>query len=117
VDDAKAKFVDCIPVRDEVSRLKAAISRNLSLKELLCECGWSVTHFRGCLESFQILASQHPEVMSVLKGKAFLRLFPTILNIQCQDPNPLICYRLIGRTLIFGHETGVTMDGHVVLNR
>lgn len=67
-EEARAKLVNCHPVREEVVRLKNAISKSLDLKDVLSECEWSVTHFRGCLESFQTLVSQHTDVMKVLKG-------------------------------------------------
>jgi len=55
---------------------------------VIWDCGWGTRHCRGCLQSFQALASHHPESMEVLRG----------------------------RTVIFGRDTGVSLDGHIILN-
>ncbi|CAG7706155.1 unnamed protein product [Allacma fusca] len=88
VEDAKTKLHECWPIRDEIIRLRKHLCESLKLKDIIWDCGWGTRHFRGCLESLKALSLQHPETMEILKGK----------------------------TLIFGRETGVSLDGHVILN-
>lgn len=80
--------MSCEPVRNEIERLKKELCENLKLKGIKWDCGWNISHFRGSLESFQALIKHHPEVGGSLKGK----------------------------TLIFGTDTGVNLDGDVMLN-
>lgn len=68
VEDAAKKQAACYPLQEEVKRLQMELAQNLGLKEIIWDCGWNVTHFRGCLQSFQALARDHPEQMKVLKG-------------------------------------------------
>ena len=81
--EAEERSRACQPVRDEISRLQEELCRILNLKDLLWICGWGTSHFRGCLHSLQTLATHHPKEMSALKG----------------------------RTLIFGNESGVSLQG------
>ncbi|KAJ3654985.1 hypothetical protein Zmor_014134 [Zophobas morio] len=76
------------PLREEVDRLRLKISEQWKLTDIRWDCGWNVTHFRGCLQSFMALAEQHPEVIHSLKG----------------------------RTLVFAPFTGISLDGHIMLN-
>ncbi|XP_046450179.1 T-cell activation inhibitor, mitochondrial-like, partial [Daphnia pulex] len=86
--DAEERSKACQPVRDEIFRLQEKLCKKLQLKGLLWACGWGTSHFRGCLQSFQSLITHHPEEMSILAG----------------------------RTVIFGNESGVSLQGHIVLN-
>ncbi|XP_024086015.1 T-cell activation inhibitor, mitochondrial isoform X2 [Cimex lectularius] len=88
VDSAKEKLARCKPVREDVQRLQDSLCSDFGIKEVRWECGWNITHFRGCLQSFQTLAEHHMDAMSVLKG----------------------------RTLVFGNDTGLSLEGHVLLN-
>lgn len=85
---AQEKLKASQPIRDEINKLRKQIKTSLELKNLFWKCGWGVSHFRGCLLSFKSLSIQHPDDMKVLKG----------------------------RTLVFGLETGVSLDGHVILS-
>ncbi|XP_044266173.1 T-cell activation inhibitor, mitochondrial [Tribolium madens] len=76
------------PLREEVDRLRKKIAQQWKLTDVRWDCGWNVTHFRGCLQSFMSLAEQHPEVMHVLKD----------------------------RTLVFAPFTGISLEGHIMLN-
>ncbi|RZC31974.1 T-cell activation inhibitor, mitochondrial, partial [Asbolus verrucosus] len=76
------------PLREEVDRLRKAIAKEWKLTDVRWDCGWNATHFRGCLQSFMSLAEQHPEVMHILKG----------------------------RTLVFAPFTGISLEGHIMLN-
>lgn len=69
INDAAEKQAACFPVQEEVKRLRVELAQNLGIQEIIWDCGWNVTHFRGCLQSFQVLATDHPELMQVLKGK------------------------------------------------
>ncbi|XP_071447714.1 T-cell activation inhibitor, mitochondrial [Hetaerina americana] len=86
--DARKKAEALAPVREEVSRLQENLKSSLQLLDVRWDCGWNISHFRGCLQSFAALARQHSDAMDALKG----------------------------RILVFGSETGVTLDGHVMLN-
>lgn len=88
IDDAAEKQAACLPVQEEVERLQLELAKNLSLKKVIWDCGWNITHFRGCLQSFQALARDHPELVPVLKG----------------------------RTLVFGNDTGVSWKGDILLS-
>ncbi|PNF42938.1 hypothetical protein B7P43_G11838 [Cryptotermes secundus] len=88
VSEALRKLAACQPVREEIVRLQKGLCDTLGVQSVVWDCGWNVTHFRGCLLSFQALARHHPNIMHTLKG----------------------------RKLIFGNDTGVSLDGHVMLN-
>ena len=84
--DAEDRAKACQPVRDEISRLQEELCKSLDLENLQFSCGWGASHFRGCLHSLQTLATHHPEEMSALQG----------------------------RTLIFGSESGVSLQGKIL---
>ncbi|XP_046387151.1 T-cell activation inhibitor, mitochondrial [Ischnura elegans] len=86
--DARKKAEALAPVKEEVSRLQENLKSSLQLLDVRWDCGWNISHFRGCLQSFGALARQHVDAMDALRG----------------------------RILVFGSETGVTLDGHVMLN-
>lgn len=88
IKDAADKQAACYPLQEEVKRLQMELAQNLGLKEIIWDCGWNITHFRGCLQSFQALTRDHPEQMQVLKG----------------------------RTLVFGSDTGVSWKGNILLS-
>jgi len=85
---ARMKFESSSPIRVEVDRLRESLCKTLELNKIGWDCGWGTTHFRGVLESFQSLYAHHPETLKILKDK----------------------------TVIFGRETGVTLNGDVILN-
>lgn len=76
------------PVREETQRLRLRLIQLLQLQDICWDSDWSMTHFRGCLQSFLSLYQQHTDAMRVLRG----------------------------RKLVFGNTTGVNLDGHVVLS-
>lgn len=82
--DAQERSKACQPIRDEISRLQEELCKKLNLKDLVWACGWGTSHFRGCLQSFQSLVTHHPEEMEILAGK----------------------------TVIFGSESGVSLQGN-----
>ncbi|KAJ8672504.1 hypothetical protein QAD02_003763 [Eretmocerus hayati] len=88
VNDAHIKFEACKPVRSEVQKLESILCKDLGLKHIIWDCGWNITHYRGCLLAFQALAQQHPEPMEVLRD----------------------------RTLVFANDTGIGVEGNVMLN-
>ncbi|KDR15586.1 T-cell activation inhibitor, mitochondrial isoform X1 [Zootermopsis nevadensis] len=88
VSEALKKLAACQPVREEIVRLQNILCDTFGVESVVWDCGWNVTHFRGCLLSFQALARHHPDVMHTLQG----------------------------RKLIFANDTGVNLDGHVMLN-
>ncbi|XP_044752286.1 T-cell activation inhibitor, mitochondrial [Coccinella septempunctata] len=76
------------PLTEEVRRLQENIRDKWDLLDIRWNCGWNETHYRGCLQSFMALAGQHPEAMHQLKGKV----------------------------LVFAPFTGISLDGHIMLN-
>ena len=81
--EAKIRSKLCWPVREEISRLQNKLCKELELKDLIWDCGWGTSHFRGCLQSFQTLVTHHSNEMKTLRG----------------------------RTVIFGSESGVSLQG------
>lgn len=88
VAKAQSKLRACQPVREEIERLKKELKQTLNLNGIIWNCGWGITHFRGCLQSFRGLTVQHPRDMSPLRG----------------------------RTIVFGGQTGVSFEGHIILS-
>lgn len=88
ISKSQERLKKCEPVKEEITRLRSEISAGLGIAKLILDCGWNIRHYRGCLASFQNLAHHHPKEMKVLKG----------------------------RTLVFGSHTGISFDGHVLLN-
>ncbi|XP_015606469.1 T-cell activation inhibitor, mitochondrial isoform X2 [Cephus cinctus] len=88
VNEAHIKLEACRPVREEVKKLEEELCAALGLKSIIWDCGWNITHYRGCLLAFQALAKHHPEPMVVLKD----------------------------RTLVFANDTGINLEGNVMLN-
>ncbi|XP_034934667.1 T-cell activation inhibitor, mitochondrial isoform X2 [Chelonus insularis] len=88
VNEAHVKLEACKPVREEVEKLEKILCEDLGLKNIIWDCGWNVAHYRGCLLAFQALARHHPDQMKVLKN----------------------------RTLVFANDTGISLEGSVILN-
>ncbi|GFG40312.1 hypothetical protein Cfor_04515 [Coptotermes formosanus] len=68
VSEALKKLAACQPVREELVRLQKVLCDTLGIESVVWDCGWNVTHFRGCLQSFQALAHHHPDLMHTLRG-------------------------------------------------
>ncbi|XP_058790990.1 T-cell activation inhibitor, mitochondrial-like isoform X2 [Phymastichus coffea] len=88
VNDAHIKFEACRPIRSEVQKLESMLCKDLGLKYIIWDCGWNITHYRGCLLAFKALSQHHPEPMKVLND----------------------------RTLVFANDTGISVEGNVMLN-
>ncbi|KAK9888864.1 hypothetical protein WA026_001084 [Henosepilachna vigintioctopunctata] len=88
IEKAKLLREKSRPLTEEVRKLQEIISNEFQLLDIRWNCGWNETHYRGCLMSFISLAEQHPEPMKVLKGKV----------------------------LVFAPFTGISLDGHIMLN-
>jgi hypothetical protein len=69
VSEALKKLAACQPVREEIVRLQKGLCDTLGVQSVVWDCGWNVTHFRGCLLSFQALARHHPNIMHTLQGE------------------------------------------------
>jgi hypothetical protein len=68
VSEALKKLAACQPVREEIVRLQKGLRDTLGIKSVVWDCVWNVTHFCGCLLSFQALAHHHPDLMHTLQG-------------------------------------------------
>uniref|UniRef100_A0A8D8PWF6 T-cell activation inhibitor, mitochondrial n=1 Tax=Cacopsylla melanoneura TaxID=428564 RepID=A0A8D8PWF6_9HEMI len=86
--EAREKLEKTKPVRAEVEKLRLELIRELGLIGIKWDCGWDISHFKGCLVSFQTLCEHHRRDMELLKG----------------------------RNVVFGNNTGVVLDGTIVLN-
>lgn len=81
--EAQERSKSCQPAREEIARLQRELCQKLQLTDLIWACGWGTSHFRGCLQSFQTLATHHSQEMKSLQN----------------------------RTVIFGNESGVSLQG------
>ncbi|KAK1131821.1 hypothetical protein K0M31_015975 [Melipona bicolor] len=88
INEVHVKLEACRPMREEVQKLEKILCSELGLKNIIWDCGWNITHYRGCLLAFKALAEHHPEPMEVLKN----------------------------RTLVFANDTGISLEGNVMLN-
>ncbi|XP_032665993.1 T-cell activation inhibitor, mitochondrial isoform X1 [Odontomachus brunneus] len=88
INEAHVKLEACRPMREEVEKLQKVLCNDLGLKNIIWDCGWNIAHYRGCLLAFQALAKHHPEPMEVLRN----------------------------RTLVFANDTGISLEGNVMLN-
>lgn len=88
VNEAHIKLEACRPIREEVNKLEEMLKTKLGLKDIIWDCGWNITHYRGCLLSFNNLAEHHPEPMKELRN----------------------------RTLVFANDTGIGVEGNIMLN-
>ncbi|XP_047357391.1 T-cell activation inhibitor, mitochondrial isoform X1 [Vespa velutina] len=88
INEVHVKLEACKSVREEVKKLVKALCLDLGLKNIIWDCGWNIAHYRGCLLAFQALAEHHPEPMEILKD----------------------------RTLIFANDTGINLEGSVMLS-
>ncbi|XP_017878808.1 T-cell activation inhibitor, mitochondrial isoform X2 [Ceratina calcarata] len=88
INEVHVKLEACRPMREEVEKLEKILCSKLGLKNIIWDCGWNITHYRGCLLAFKALAEHHPEPMDVLND----------------------------RTLVFANDTGISLEGNVMLN-
>lgn len=88
INEVHVKLEACRPMREEVQKLEKILCTKLGLKNIIWDCGWNITHYRGCLLAFKALAEHHPEPMAVLND----------------------------RTLVFANDTGISLEGNVMLN-
>ena len=75
------------PVRLQTERLQDEICRELSLVDIEWDCGWDTAHKIGVLAAFNNLIHQHGDIKSILQG----------------------------RTLIFGQDSGMSLEGQIIL--
>ena len=88
MNEVHVKLEACRPVREEVNKLETILCEDLGLDSITWDCGWNITHYRGCLLAFQALSKHHPEPMTVLKD----------------------------RKIVFANDTGINVEGNVMLN-
>ncbi|XP_076174528.1 T-cell activation inhibitor, mitochondrial isoform X2 [Ptiloglossa arizonensis] len=88
INEVHVKLEACRPMREEVQKLEKILCSELGLKNIIWDCGWNIAHYRGCLLAFKALVEHHPKPMEVLKN----------------------------RTLVFANDTGISLEGSVMLN-
>ncbi|CAG9860530.1 unnamed protein product [Phyllotreta striolata] len=74
--------------REEVKKLQEYLTETLQVAEIRWENHWNEEHYKGCLLSFESLLKHHPNIKDILKG----------------------------RILVFSSFTGLSLDGHIMLN-
>jgi len=75
------------PIRLETERLQGEICYKYGLEDILWDCGWETVHRRGVVEVLHSLVVQYPEVQEIIKR----------------------------RTIVFGKNSGVSIDGQIIL--
>jgi len=75
------------PIRLETERLQGEICYKYGLEDILWDCGWETVHRRGVVEALHSLVVQYPEVQEIIKR----------------------------RTIVFGKNSGVSIDGQIIL--
>lgn len=88
VESAQAKMAKSEPLRLQTERLQDELIHEIGLVDLQWDSTWDIAYKRGVLSSFDNLYRQHSEVI-----KAILR----------------------DKTLVFGHESGMSLDGQLIL--
>ena len=76
------------PIQTELIRLRHELIDELKLVDLSWNCDWAVSHIRGCLKNLSILSKQYPSDFRKLKGKK----------------------------MIFSRNSGIGLNGQIVLN-
>ena len=66
---------------------QGSICYEYQLEDILWDCGWETAHRRGTVQAFKALVEGYPEVQPIVKG----------------------------RTIVFGKDSGVALDGQIVL--
>lgn len=56
------------PLRKDINKLKNDLLETFGIVRIDWDCSWNEQIFRGCLKSFNVLASQHPQIVQNLKG-------------------------------------------------
>lgn len=84
---AQERQESLVELREEIQKLRKELIEKLKLLDLRYECGWNISHFRGCMKSLEYLANLHSHDMRFLEG----------------------------RILVFAPFTGISLDGHVML--
>ncbi len=87
VETARSRMSKLEPVRLQTQRLQDELCCDLELTDILWDCGWDTSHRRGVLDAFHSLCNHHPDLKSILKG----------------------------RTVVFGLDSGMSLDGQVIL--
>lgn len=76
------------PIQTELRRLREELIMDLKLLHLDWDCDWGFSHMRGCLKNITVLNKQYPNDMAKLSGK----------------------------TIIFSRDSGIGLDGQIVLS-
>lgn len=89
VENAQLKMAKSEPVRLQSEKLQDQLCQELNLIDLHWDqTSWDISYKRGVLASFSNLLKDHGEVIQSI---------------------------LSGRTLVFGHESGMSLDGQIIL--
>jgi len=84
---ARIRFAECEPIRLETERLQGEICDKFGMNDILWDCDWDTLNRRGSIEAFNYVATQHPDIQE----------------------------QLIGRNLVFGKKSGISIRGDIVL--
>lgn len=86
--DALEKVEATRPIQNELIRLKQELITDLKLVDLSWHCDWAASHIRGCLLNLSVLCKQYPNDLE----------------------------RLLGKSVIFSQNSGIGLNGQIVLS-
>nr|XP_053631236.1 T-cell activation inhibitor, mitochondrial-like isoform X2 [Cherax quadricarinatus] len=86
--EAERRLAVSEPIRQDIVRLRSWLIDELNLTKLSWQRGLGTTHLRGCLQGLTALTTHHQEIKEILQGRA----------------------------VHFGSETGVSLEGNMVLS-
>lgn len=87
VEVAQTRMAKSEPMRLQTERLQDELCRELNLKDIQWDCGWDTTHKIGVLAAFNNLLRQHEDIKHILND----------------------------RTLVFGQDSGMSLEGQIIL--
>ena len=87
VEAAQSRMAKSEPLRLQTERLQDELCREINLIDIQWDIGWNTAHKIGVLAAFINLLKQHEDIKNILSE----------------------------RTLIFGHESGMSLEGQIIL--
>ncbi|CAG0891402.1 unnamed protein product [Cyprideis torosa] len=88
LEKAMQRALACAPLQEEAERLRQWLVDSYGFSNLVWDSDWSASHMRGALQSFKTMAENNSEIMKNLRG----------------------------HKVVFGLESGVSLEGHLMIN-
>ncbi|RXG62115.1 T-cell activation inhibitor, mitochondrial [Armadillidium vulgare] len=86
--EAEKRLATSEPIRNDILRLQEDIISKLNIDGITWQRGIGTTHLRGCMQGLKALAESHPKIENILKG----------------------------RHVHFGNQTGISLNGSIILS-